>query len=88
MGWHVVATASQIPPGARKLVDVRGRKIAVFLTKTYTRILNPALAELDPQLPPEIATRSPVARAWRAFEAALDARIAETGIKTRRLTQA
>ena len=34
--------------------------IAVFFTKTHTRIVNPALAELDPQLPDRIAptTRS------------------------------
>lgn len=53
-----------------------GRKIAVFFTKTYTRILSPSLPELDPALPDEIAQRSPLARAWRAFEHALDARIA------------
>ena len=28
-----------------------GRRIAVFFTKTYTRVVNPSLAELDPQLP-------------------------------------
>jgi hypothetical protein len=53
-----------------------GRKIAVFFTKTYTRILNPSLAELDPSLPNEIAQRSPLARAWRAYEHALDTRVA------------
>jgi DNA-binding transcriptional MocR family regulator len=46
-----------------------------LLTKTYTRIVNPALAELDPKLPPETAARSTLARAWRAFETALDDRI-------------
>ena len=46
--------------------------------KTYTRIVNPSLAELDPTLPAEIAERSPLARAWRAFERALTARIADT----------
>jgi hypothetical protein len=34
--------------------------IAVFFTKTYTRILNPSLAELDPDHRP----RKP----WRRFE--------------------
>lgn len=57
-----------------------GRKIAGFFTKTYTRILNSALAELDPTLPDEIAQRSPLARAWRAFEQALDARVAAAQI--------
>ncbi len=30
MSKHVVATVREIPPGARKLVTVRGRQIAVF----------------------------------------------------------
>ena len=34
------------------------------------------LATLDPSLPDEITQRSPLARAWRAFEQALDARVA------------
>ena len=65
-------------PGSQRyeLTD-HGRRIAVFFTKTYTRILNPSLTELDPTLPDEIAQRSPLARAWRAFEHALDARIAD-----------
>jgi len=57
-----------------------GRRLAVFFTKTYTRILCPALAELDPHLPAEIAARSPLARSWRAFERALDHHIAEAAI--------
>jgi hypothetical protein len=66
-------------PGSQhyELTD-HGRRIAVFFTKTYTRILNPSLTDLDPALPDEIAQRSPLARAWRAFEQALDARIADT----------
>jgi len=31
----------------------QGRRIAVFFTKTYTRILNPGLAELGPAFPDE-----------------------------------
>jgi hypothetical protein len=53
-----------------------GRKIAVFFTKTYARILNPSLPELDPALPDEIVQRSPLAQVSRAVEHALDARIA------------
>ena len=37
-----------------------GRRLAVFFTKTYTRIVCPALAELDPRLPTEIAARTPL----------------------------
>jgi hypothetical protein len=66
---------------AYELTD-HGRRIAVFFTKTYTRILNPSLAELDPTLPDDIAQHSPLARAWRAFEHALDARIAAAALTT------
>jgi hypothetical protein len=52
-----------------------GRKLAVFFAKTYTRVVTPTLAELDPALPADIANRSPLARSWRSFEHALDARI-------------
>ena len=40
----------------------------------------PSLAELDPALPAAIATRSPLARSWRAFEQALDTRIADAAL--------
>lgn len=45
--------------------------------KTYTRILTPSLAELDPAPPHDIAQRLVLARAWRSFERARDARIAD-----------
>jgi len=70
----------RIPKSQRYELTDHGRRIAVFFTKTYTRILNPSLAELDPALPAEIANRSPLARAWRAFEHTLDARIAQAAI--------
>jgi hypothetical protein len=57
-----------------------GRRLAVFFTKTYTRIVNPSLAELDPQLPAEIATRSPLANSWRGFEHALEDKIRQAAI--------
>ena len=52
-----------------------------------TRASNPgrpgnAGARYDPKLPDEIATRSPLARSWKAFETALDQLITETAIKT------
>lgn len=57
-----------------------GRRTAVFFTKTHVRIVNPSLAELDPQLPEEIANHSPLARSWRAFEQALDHTIEQAAI--------
>ena len=57
-----------------------GRRTAVFFTKTHVRIVNPSLAELDPQLPEEIARSSPLASSWRAFEHALDDKITQAAI--------
>jgi hypothetical protein len=62
----------RIPRSQRYELTGFGRRTAVFFTKTHVRIVNPSLAELDPDLPKEIANQSPLARAWRAFEHALD----------------
>ena len=70
----------RIPRSQRYQLTSEGRRWAVFLTKTYTRIVNPSLAELDPALPPDIAERTPLAKTWRAFERAVDNRIKEAGI--------
>jgi hypothetical protein len=70
----------RIPRTQRYELTREGRRLAVFFTKTYTRIVNPSLAELDPQLPKEIAARAPLAIAYRAFEQALDQRIEQAAI--------
>ena len=49
-----------------------GRAVAVLFTKTYGRVLTPALAFLDPALPVDIGRRSPLAMAWHALERELD----------------
>jgi hypothetical protein len=70
----------RIPRTQRYQLTSDGRRLAVFFTKTYTRIVNPALAELDPTLPAEIATRSPLANSWRAFERAIEDKIKQAAI--------
>jgi hypothetical protein len=70
----------RIPRTQRYQLTREGRRLAVFLTKTYTRIVNPSLAELDPTLPSEIAARTPLASSWRAFEQALDTQIKQVAI--------
>ena len=70
----------RIPRSQRYELTAFGRRTAVFFTKTHVRIVNPSLAELDPQLPEEIANQHPLARAWRAFEQALDQRIEQAAI--------
>jgi hypothetical protein len=52
----------RVPASQRYELTDHGRRIAVFFTKTYTRILNPSLTELDPNLPDETIARSPLAR--------------------------
>jgi hypothetical protein len=70
----------RIPRTHRYELTGEGRRLAVFFTKTYTRIVNPALAELDPQLPADIAVRSPLATAYRTFESALKEKIKQAAI--------
>lgn len=63
----------RIPETHRYLLTPLGRRVAVLFTKTHGRVLAPGLTLLDPALPAELAQRSPVARAWRRFDHALDA---------------
>lgn len=70
----------RLPRTQRYELTPDGCRLAVFFTKTYTRIVNPALAELDPRLPVEVAARSALAHGWRSFERALDQRIAEASL--------
>jgi hypothetical protein len=49
-----------------------GRAVAVLFTKTYGRVLSPGLALFDPNLSDELASRPPLAVAWRALNRALD----------------
>ena len=70
----------RIPHTQRYQLTREGRRLAVFFTKTYTRIVNPSLAQLDPQLPAEIGKRTPLANSWRSFERALDDTINQAAI--------
>jgi hypothetical protein len=70
----------RIPRSQRYELTAGGRRLAVFFTKTYARIVNPALAELDPQLPHDVARHTPLGCPWREFERALDERIADAAI--------
>jgi hypothetical protein len=49
-----------------------GRAVAVLFTKTHGRVLAPGLAQLDLNLPADIAERSPLAQAWRTLDRTLD----------------
>jgi hypothetical protein len=62
----------KVPRTHRYQLTSLGRRVAVLFTKTYGRVLTPGLSALDPKLPEEIATRSPLATAWRSMERTLD----------------
>ena len=64
---------TKLPKSHRYQLTPDGRRVAVLFTKTYGRVLAPGLSVLDPQLPPDIAARSPLAKAWRNLERAVDA---------------
>ena len=53
----------RIPGSHRYQLTPSGRAVAVLFTKAYGRILGPGLAALDPQLPSDLAGRSPLALA-------------------------
>ena len=61
------------------LVTPAGRRIALFFSKTYARVLRPGLARLDAT--PPIDAPDPLRAAWRSLDQALsklvhDARLA------------
>jgi len=62
---------ARIPRTHRYRLTQQGRAVAVLFTKTYARVLTPGLALLDPQLPPELRARSPLATSWRHLDRTL-----------------
>jgi hypothetical protein len=70
----------RVPRSQRYELTDHGRMIAVLFTKTYTRIVNPSLAELDPRLPDPIARNTALGNPWRQFQHALDDRIKQAAI--------
>lgn len=65
----------RLPDRNRYIVTAKGRRIALFFSKTYARILNPALAACDPTLPVDAPT--PLRRTWQDLEYALTSLIQE-----------
>jgi hypothetical protein len=58
----------RLPGHHRYQLTPLGRRVAVLFTKAYGRVLTPGLAALDPRLPPHLATRTPLATAWRHLD--------------------
>lgn len=62
----------RLPGRQRYELTALGRQIAVQFVKTYGRVLTPGLVALDPGLPEELASRNPLAVAWRHLDRTLD----------------
>jgi hypothetical protein len=60
----------RLPHSHRYQLTPNGLRIALFFSRTYTRLLRPALAEILPQAPPN---RSPARTAFDRLQAAIDA---------------
>src|SRR5207249_1398535 len=68
---------TRIPRTQRYQLTPFGRRIATWFSKAHGRVLTPGLAWTDPTLPSEVASRSPLAVTWRAFDRAVDGFIAD-----------
>jgi hypothetical protein len=71
---------ARLPGRHRYMVTPLGRRVAVLFVKTYGRVLTPGLTALDPSLHDELASRDPLAVAWRRFDRALDDHISRAMI--------
>ena len=60
----------KIPNTNRYMVTPKGRLIALFFSKTYTRILQPGLAQLE--APPPITAPASLRLAWNQFDKVLN----------------
>lgn len=63
---------TRIPGTHRYQLTSVGRATSVLFTKAYGRILGPGIATLNPKLPDDIASRSPLALAWKDLLRELD----------------
>jgi hypothetical protein len=72
------AFIARLPGKHRYVLTPWGRRVALFFSKTYARILRPGLSRIDPDLPPDSTDR--LARAWRQLDAAIDKHIQEANI--------
>jgi hypothetical protein len=59
----------RVPNTHRYVLTQQGRKIAIFMTKTYARVVRPIFQRLDPKLD---GPDDPLRRAWRDCEHQLD----------------
>jgi len=61
---------ARVPRSHRYVLTAQGRKIALFMTKSYTRVVRPIFQRLDPSLAEDAP--GPLRRAWNACEKEID----------------
>src|SRR5438132_1868207 len=66
------ALIARLPHSHRYQLTPFGRRVAVLFTKAHGRVLAPGLALLDPVIPANLAQRSPITKAWRQLDLALN----------------
>lgn len=73
------ALIERLPDKHRYIVTPGGRRLAFFFAKTYARILQPGLDQLDPSSPQ--SPDSPISQAWRHFDHAITNFVKEAKLK-------
>ena len=66
---------TRVPHTRRYMLTPLGRRVALFMSKSYVRVVRPVFHRLDTQLPEDAP--DPLRQAWHACERALDSIIAE-----------
>jgi hypothetical protein len=61
---------ARVPKSHRYMLTPLGRRVALFFTKSFTRLVRPVMHRLEPTLPEHAP--DPLRKAWRACEQALD----------------
>jgi hypothetical protein len=69
---------ARLPHSHRYVLTPLGRRVALFMSKSYARVVRPVLHRLDPILPQDAPT--PLRQAWQACERQLDRIVAEARI--------
>jgi hypothetical protein len=74
----------RLPGRHRYQVTAYGRRIATFFTRLTSRVVVPALSQLDASSRPPRHAPTPLAAAWRAYDSQLRALLQEAGLAAQR----
>jgi len=69
---------ARVPRTHRYVLTQQGRKIALFMTKTYVRVVRPVFQRLDPAVPEDASGQ--LKRAWKQCERELEKIVADARI--------